>query len=187
LTPGGEGSSPPLPPAVERRKRAVGAGARERGASLRGRRRPPRLPARPPGGRLPSGNADFGGLEITPSPLSAPSSGGGGQPPARRRNDCTACEVRRGRRWRKNGRCGKGAAAAACAPCGGRGRRRPRPIPASRRGWAGDGRGARFGAPARARRGLGSKPLLTAETPLFLAIPPAGITAGGIARKSAQA
>ena len=52
--------------------------------------------------------------------------------------------------------------------------------PPSPAGWAGDGRGPRLGAPARARRGLGSKPLLTAETPLFPSIFPAGITAGKI-------
>ena len=121
-------------------------------------------------------------MEITPSPLSAPSSGGGGEPPARRRNDCTACEVRRGRRWRKNGRCGE---KEKCGVDSLRRARSPPPTPCPRRrrrGGRGTGGGHGLARPL-ARRASDSKPLLTAGSSLFPSIPPAGITAGGIEGK----
>jgi len=154
LTPGGEGSSPRPPSAVERKKRAV-----RRGAGRRGRRSgsdgdPLTCPPAPRADGSPRGNADFGGLEMTPSPLSAPSSSGGGQPPARRGGSCATCGVWRRRRRHKNERCNEEASNGVRSPRG-QGRRRPRPVPAVADGV---GRGRAGSAFWRARsRAKGSR------------------------------
>ena len=149
---------------------------------LRGRRRPPRA-ARPPPGRTAPLGARLRGVGDDPLPPAAPLIGrrwGTSRPPQERLysvRSAARAKMAQKRALRQRGSSSAvGSLRRARSPP-------PTPYPRLAAGWAGDGRGARFGALARARRGLGSKPLLTAETPLFPAIPPAGITAGGIAGK----
>jgi len=140
----------------------------------------PSLARPPPGRTAPLGECGLRGVGDHPLPPVRPLIGrrwGTSRPPQERLysvRSAARAKMAQKRALRREGkmRCrlpaaGEVAAAHALSP----------PSPA---GWAGDGRGPRLGAPARARRGLGSKPLLTAETPLFPSIFPAGITAGKI-------